>query len=103
MTGDFNATPNKLGYVPIADKLQDCRYAAEESRNRDCRTWNGYSDTERGILDYCFVTKRDNVKVANFEVGDHKFGDGYYMADHFAVQAKVRIYKNTEEAWTKFY
>ena len=103
MTGDFNATPNKLGYVPIAEKLQDCRYSAEESRNRDCRTWNGYSDTEKGILDYCFVTKRDNVKVTNFEVGDHKFGDGYYLADHFAVQATVRIYNNSEKAWTGFY
>ena len=103
MTGDFNATPNKLGYVPIAEKLQDCRYSAEESPNRDCRTWTNYSDTAKGILDYCFVSAYDNVKVVNFSVREDKFGDGYYMSDHFAVQATVRIYNNSENAWTGFH
>ena len=103
MTGDFNATPNKLGYVPIAEKLQDCRFAAEESPNRDNRTWNGYTDTAKGILDYCFITESENVKVLTYQVRDDKFGDGYYLADHHAVQARVRIYNNSEKVWTKFY
>ncbi len=103
LCGDFNATPNKLGYVPIAEKLQDCRVTAEESPNRDSRTWNGYSDTAKGILDYCFVSRNDNVKVLTYQVRDDKWGEGNYLSDHFAVQTTVRLYNNTESAWTKFY
>lgn len=91
MLGDFNATPNKLGYVPIAEKLQDCRVTAQKSPNRDSRTWNGYTDTKKGILDYCFVSKGENVEVLNYKVRDEKWGEGNYLSDHFAVQATVRI------------
>ncbi len=101
--GDFNATPNKLGYVPVAEKLQDCRYVAEESPNRDNRTWNGYTETASGVLDYCFVSTFDNVKVLSYQVRDDKRGEGNYLSDHFAVQATVRIYNDSENAWTGFH
>ena len=91
MLGDFNATPNKLGYVPIAEKLQDCRVTAKESSNRESRTWNGYKDTSKGILDYCFVSKSENVEILNYRVRDDKWGEGNYISDHFAVQVSVRI------------
>ena len=89
--GDFNATPNKLGYVPIAAKLQDCRVTAQKSPNRESRTWNGYTDTKQGIIDYCFVSKSENVEVLSYKVRDEKWGEGNYLSDHFAVQATVRI------------
>lgn len=92
LLGDFNATPNKLGYVPIAEKLQDCRVTAQKSPNRENRTWNGWSDTAKGIIDYCFVSKSENVEVLNYRVRDDKWGAGNYLSDHFAVQATVRIY-----------
>ncbi len=91
MLGDFNATPNKLGYVPIAEKLQDCRIAAKESPNRESRTWNGYKDTAKGILDYCFVSKSEHVEILSYRVRDDKWGEGNYLSDHFAVQATVRM------------
>ena len=91
MMGDFNATPNKLGYVPIAEKLQDCRLSAEDSPNRESRTWNGYKDTAKGILDYCFVSKSESVEVLTYRVRDEKFGKGNYISDHFAVQVSVKM------------
>ena len=103
LCGDFNAKPDKLGYVPIAKKLQDCRITAEESPNRDSRTYNGYKDTGGSIIDYCFVSKLDNVKVLNYQVRDEKWGEGNYISDHYAIQTTVRIYNNSEKAWTGFY
>ena len=46
MFGDFNAEPNKLGYVPIAEKLQDCRITAEESPNRENATFTNWRHTK---------------------------------------------------------
>ena len=103
LTGDFNATPGKLGQPYIEEKLQDCRVTAEESPNRDNRTWNGYTETKTGILDYCFVSRHDNVKVLTYQVRDDKWGEGNYLADHFAVQATVRIYNNSDNAWSDFH
>lgn len=91
LMGDFNATPNKLGYVPIAEKLQDCRLSAKDSLNRESRTWNGYKDTAKGILDHCFVSKSENVEVLTYQVRDDKWGDGNYISDHFAVQVSVKM------------
>ena len=96
MLGDFNATPNKLGYVPIAEKLQDCRVTAKKSPNRDDRTWNGYTDTKKGIIDYCFVSKSENVEVLTYRVCDDKFGEGNYVSDHFAVQATIKIHNEND-------
>ena len=96
MMGDFNATPNKLGYVPIAEKLQDCRIVAKESPNRESRTWNGYKDTSKGILDYCFVSKSESVEVLSYRVRDDKWGAGNYISDHFGVQVAVKM-----NSWTK--
>lgn len=96
MMGDFNATPNKLGYVPIAEKLQDCRIVAKESSNRDSRTWNGYKDTSKGILDYCFVSKSESVEILSYRVRDDKWGAGNYISDHFGVQVAVKM-----NSWTK--
>ncbi len=94
MTGDFNATPGKLGYVPIAEKLQDCRVAAQNSPNRENRTYNGFKDTGGSIIDYCFVSKSERVKVLTYKVRDERWGEGHYISDHFAVQTSVRVYKD---------
>ena len=100
MCGDFNATPNKLGYVPIAEKLQDCRLTAKQSPNRDRNTWNNFGKETKGILDYCFVSKGDNVEVLTYQVRDDKFGENndLYISDHFAVQATVRIRKTANNS-----
>ena len=98
MLGDFNATPNNLGYVPIAEKLQDCRVAAQKSSNRESRTYNGFKDTGGAILDYCFVSKGEKAKVLTYQVRDERWGEGHYISDHFAVQVSVRIYKDEANA-----
>ena len=94
MTGDFNATPDKLGYVPIAEKLQDCRVSAKESPNRDKNTFNNWGANTTAILDYCFVSKSKRIEVLTYQVRDDKWGDGNYISDHFAVQATVKIREN---------
>ncbi len=98
MFGDFNAQPNQLGYRSIAEKLQDCRVAAKESPNRENRTYNGFKDTGGAIIDYCFVSKSEKVNVLSYQVRDERWGDGNYISDHFAVQAKVRIEKSASGA-----
>ena len=90
MLGDFNAPPNKLGYVPIAEKLQDCRVSAKSSKNRDSVTYNAWGG-KGSTIDYCFVSKGKNVKVLTYQVRDERWGDGNYISDHFAVQVTVRI------------
>ena len=108
LCGDFNATPGKLGYVPIAEKLQDCRFAAEESPSRGQNSYNGNgsiadNETGKNIIDYCFVSKLDNVKVLTYQVRTDRWGENNYLSDHYAVEATVRIYNNGENAWTGFY
>ena len=93
MTGDFNAPPNKLGYVPIAEKLQDCRLVAAQSSNRESVTYNAWGG-KGAIIDYCFVSKRENVKVLTYQVREDKWGDGNYISDHFPIQVTVRIDRN---------
>ena len=94
MLGDFNAKPNQLGYVSIAEKLQDCRVVAQKSPNRENRTYNGFKDTGGAIIDYCFVSKSERVNVLSYQVRDERWGDGNYISDHFAVQVSVRILKD---------
>ena len=91
MFGDFNATPNKLGYISIAEKLQDCRIVAKKSSNRESVTYNAWGG-KGSIIDYCFVSKSENVQVLTYQVRDERWGDGNYISDHFAVQAQVRMY-----------
>ena len=108
LTGDFNATPGKLGQPYIAEKLQDCRETAEESPNRGQNTYNGYgkvadNETGKNIIDYCFVSKHDNVKVLTYKVHNDRWGENYYLADHYAVQSTVRIYNDSDNAWSDFH
>ena len=96
LCGDFNAEPNQRGYVPIAEKLQDCRVSAKESPNRDKNTYNGYKETPETepthrLIDYCFVSKGKNVEVLSYKVRTDKWGEGNHISDHYAVQTTVRV------------
>ena len=113
LLGDFNTVPGEYGYVPTADKLQDCRVAAETSKTRDYNTVNDYGDrfdvsptpdTVRQT-DFCFVPNSGTVKVLTYEVRTDRFGDtdNNYLSDHFAIQTTVRIYSDADRAWTEFY
>ena len=101
LCGDFNVEPEQYGYLIAADKLQDCRVTAAESTSRNKSTWNGYTDFDEMIIDYCFVTANDGVKVLTYQVRDDKVS-GKYLSDHYAVQATVRIYRNSDDAWSDF-
>ncbi len=108
LCGDFNARPNEFGYVPIAEKLQDCRVEAEESPNRGHNSYNGfgkYADNpnSNNPIDHCFVSRHDNVKVLNYQVCVDRWGENNYLSDHYALQTTVRLYNNAEKAWTGFY
>ena len=101
LCGDFNATPGNIGYVAVAEELQDCRVSADYSPARDHVTftgWGSYVDGETPdhIIDFCFVSKGDNVDVKSYEVRTDRWGDGNYYSDHYAVQTVVEItYKST--------
>ena len=96
LCGDFNATPGNIGYVSVAEELQDCRVSADYSPARDHVTftgWGSYVDGETPdhIIDFCFVSKGDNVNVKSYEVRTDRWGDGNYYSDHYAVQTVVEI------------
>ncbi len=98
LCGDFNAHPDELGYVPIAEKLQDCRVAAAESETRGYNTFNGWGSypdptTGTGIIDFCFVSKGEDVEVSTYTVHTEKWGDNNEndYSDHYAVQATVKV------------
>ena len=97
LCGDFNARPGQLGYVPIAEKLQDCRVTAEDSSTRDDATFNAWgtesTTSPPRIIDYCFVSKSENVKVLTYEVRTDKWGtnNANFLSDHYAVQTTVKV------------
>ena len=103
MTGDFNAGVNKLGYVPIAKQLQDCRFAAYESTTRDHNTFHNWGQNTTSIIDFCFVTKSEDVEVLNYEVHtDTGSSSLSWLSDHYPIYSTVRVY-NPNNSWTGFY
>lgn len=97
LCGDFNATPNALGYIPVSKELQDCRVSAEVSSSRNDATFTGWGnyvpgETPGEQIDFCFVSKGDNVFVKSYEVRMDKWGENNenWLSDHFAVQVVVQ-------------
>ena len=101
LCGDFNAHIDEIGYVPVAEELQDCRESAEYAPLRDHLTftgWGSYVDGETPglIIDFCFVSKGDHVNVESYEVRTDRWGDGNMLSDHYAVQTVVEITYKTD-------
>ena len=97
LCGDFNVVPGNGGYGPVADELQDGRVVAESSPSRDHITyqgWGAYVDGEQPehIIDFCFVSKGDNVTVKSYEVRTDRWGanNENMISDHFPVQTVVQ-------------
>ena len=104
MTGDFNANvkaTNLEGYPYIAEKLQDCRVSALESPNREHNTFHDWGANTTEILDYCFVTRSEDVEVLNYQVHSDA-GSIAYLSDHYPISSTVRVY-NPALSWTEFY
>ena len=107
LCGDFNAGPAtyKWGYSIVSKELQDCRITAMSSSSRTDNTYTGFASYTPGqtagssIIDHCFVSKGDNVKVLDYEVCFDTCGDTeYWLSDHFPVYANVEItYKTNVE------
>jgi endonuclease/exonuclease/phosphatase family metal-dependent hydrolase len=98
LCGDFNATEGAIGYVPVADELQDCRVTADESPNRGHITYQGWGsyvdgETPEHIIDFCFVSKGDDVDVLSYCVRTDKWGADNMLSDHYAIQTTVLVKK----------
>jgi endonuclease/exonuclease/phosphatase family metal-dependent hydrolase len=102
LCGDFNAGPVtvKPGYHIVAEELQDCRITALESSSRNDSTYTGFESYTPGqngvgsIIDHCFVSNGDHVKVLTYEVCFDTHGDNnnrYWLSDHFPVYTTVEI------------
>ena len=98
LCGDFNAQPDQIGYVPVAAELQDCRVSALESSSRNDSTFTGWGsyvpgETPGTQIDFCFVSKGDNVKVLTYEVRFDRWGENNenWLSDHFPVQTTVEV------------
>ena len=102
LCGDFNAEPDMIGYVPVAKELQDCRVSAEKSSTRYDSTFTGWGnyvpgETPGKQIDFCFVSKGDNVIVKTYEVRMDKWGENNenWISDHFPVQTEVQLVYKT--------
>jgi len=96
LCGDFNASQGEIGYVPVADELQDCRVTAEESPNRDHLTYQGWGsyvdgETPENIIDFCFVSEGEKIEVLTYRVRTDRWGDGNMLSDHYAIQTTVLV------------
>ena len=96
LCGDFNATENQIGYVPVANELQDCRVTADESPNRGHITYQGWGsyvdgETPDNVIDFCFVSKGENVDVLTYRVRTDRWGSNNMLSDHYAIQTTVLV------------
>ena len=94
LCGDFNAHPDEIGYIPVAEELQDCRVTADdktESAYTTFNSWGGYTNDNPQIIDFCFVSKGDHVNVKTYDVRQDTWGSGDLLSDHYAVQTVVEV------------
>ena len=103
LCGDFNAKIDEIGYVPVAEELQDCRATADEAPLRNHITftgWGSYVDgeTPSHIIDFCFVSKGDNVDVKTYQVRTDRWGENgdNMLSDHYPVQVTVEVTYKTQ-------
>lgn len=87
VTGDFNMTPDSLGYAELTRHLADVnKLTANDTR----ATFHGYDPKKytKEHIDYCFIA--DGVKPIHRELIDKTY-DGKYPSDHYGLFIKLEI------------
>lgn len=85
-TGDFNMTPEKIGYKTMTEFFTDVNAVTEKDFNT---TYHGYDKDYTGEhIDYCFIDKR--IKPVSSKV-IYDLVDGKFPSDHYGIEFKLEI------------
>ena len=86
ITGDFNMTPDSLGYKQITKYYKDVN---KHTLNYIGTTFHGYDpETKNTHIDYCFIDEK--VTPLKTVLLDRSF-DGKYPSDHFGLYFELEI------------
>ena len=85
VTGDFNMTPDSLGYKEITKYFTDVNGATINDRRT---TYHGYGTADNAHIDFCFID--DKIKPVSFKIID-ELVDGKYPTDHYGLYIELDI------------
>lgn len=87
VTGDFNMTPESLGYAEMTRHFTDTNSVTAKNPSP---TYHGYAPEKHpdSLIDFCFVS--ESVKPLSYKVIDDTF-DGKYPSDHYGLVIDLEI------------
>ncbi len=85
VTGDFNMTPDSLGYKEITKYFTDVNGVTINDRRT---TYHGYGTADNAHIDFCFID--DKIKPISFKLID-ELVDGKYPTDHYGLFIELDI------------
>ena len=85
VTGDFNMTPESLGYGEMIKHFTDVNSVTANDRRT---TYHGYGRANDSHIDFCFVD--GNIKPVDYKMIDEMV-DGKYPSDHYGLLIKLEI------------
>lgn len=86
ITGDFNMTPDALGYKEITKYFTDVNTVTANFKGA---TFHGYNPGEHETehIDYCFIN--DKVTAKSYKVLNKTF-DGKFLSDHYGLEIELK-------------
>ena len=84
-TGDFNMTPESLGYAEMVKHFTDVNAVTANDRRT---TYHEYGRVDNQHIDYCFIN--DKVKPISLRLID-EIVDGKYPSDHYGLFVRLEI------------
>ena len=87
ITGDFNMTPDAVGYAEMIKNWTDVNGVTVNDRRS---TYHGYdlSKDSKEHIDYCFINEK--IKPITLKIID-ELVDGKFPSDHFGVYTELEI------------
>ena len=85
ITGDFNMTPDSLGYAEMIKNFTDVNGATVNDRRT---TYHGYGTADNEHIDFCFIDGK--IKPISLKIID-ELVDGKYPSDHYGLFVELEI------------
>ena len=85
VTGDFNMTPDSLGYGEMVKHFTDANSVTANDRRT---TYHGYGTVDDEHIDFCFVDEK--IKPVSFKIIDETV-EGKYPTDHYGLIVTLDI------------
>ena len=85
ITGDFNMTPESLGYAEMVKHFTDVNGVTANDRRT---TYHGYGKADNEHIDFCFIN--DKIKPVSLKLID-ELVDGKYPTDHYGLYVELEM------------